>query len=288
MKMNAKRRMIPAIAMLAISAVVLSTASYAWFTMSRSVTATGITLKAVAPTNLQISNAVDGTFGETTELTMSFGENKLIPASSADGLNFYAPNQIKEANGGAPVADTKFSEAKDALSADKSGYYADFKLWLKTTGEENVDVTVAQLLSTISDKTGELSGAARFAVLNADGTALLKPGTNNVYGTKAGTSVVDYFDTVTGPLKADCLDTATNADAWKGAAIMANSTNTLFTCEVNKVVPITVRVWLEGQDKDCISPTEGVKPEIELTVGFADVAYAEANPTTTTPSSAAA
>lgn len=287
MKMNAKRRMIPAIAMLAISAVVLSTASYAWFTMSRSVTASGITLKAVAPTNLLISDKADGSFTEEAKLTMNFGDYKLIPASSADGLNFYTPNQIKSASNGAPVAETKFSKATDALTNAQSGYYADFKLWLKTTGEEDVDVTVAQLLSTIKDKTGTLSGAARFAVLNGDGTALLTADTKNVYATNAGATTEDYFDTVTGPLTADCLQNGETGkeNAWKGAAITANDKNSLFKClKDGNPVAITVRVWLEGQDKQCVSPADGVTPEIEMTVGFADATYTEAVATTTTAS----
>lgn len=289
MKMSAKRRLIPALAMLVISAVLLSTASYAWFTMSRSVTADGIKLTAIAPTNLLISNAVDGEYKETTTLTSNFGTNKLIPASSTNGIDFYIPNQIKSADAGAPVASTKFSAANKAISDTESGYYADFKLWLKTDGETDVDVTVAQLLSIITDlKTGDddktkgtISEAVRFAVLNADGTALLKTGTNNVYGTKEGTSVVDYFGTVTGPLAAACLtngDTG-NENAWKGTAITANDKNTLFTCLGDKSpVAITVRVWIEGQDKDCVSPAEGVIPMFEMTVGFADTTYTEANP----------
>jgi hypothetical protein len=40
------KKLIPALALLIISAVVMSTASYAWFSMNTQVTATGMQVKA--------------------------------------------------------------------------------------------------------------------------------------------------------------------------------------------------------------------------------------------------
>ena len=55
--MKKMRRLIPAIAMLLVSAVMLSTASFAWFTMSTNVTATGMQIQAQADSSLVISEA---------------------------------------------------------------------------------------------------------------------------------------------------------------------------------------------------------------------------------------
>ena len=52
--MKKMRRLIPAIAMLLVSAVMLSTASFAWFTMNEQVTATGMTVTAQSAGNLVI------------------------------------------------------------------------------------------------------------------------------------------------------------------------------------------------------------------------------------------
>ena len=46
--MKKMRRMIPALCMLLVSAIMLSTASYAWFTMNEAVTATGMQVTAKA------------------------------------------------------------------------------------------------------------------------------------------------------------------------------------------------------------------------------------------------
>ena len=53
--MKNTRKLIPALAMLLVSAVMMSTASFAWFTMNTQVEATGLQISAVAPASLWIS-----------------------------------------------------------------------------------------------------------------------------------------------------------------------------------------------------------------------------------------
>ena len=113
---SAKKKLIPAVAMLTTSAVMLSTATYAWFTMSREVEVTGIKLTATTPQTIEVSlgKATAGaTITSKTEATepgddeklwsnkaatssvyASFG--KLIPASSTDGTNLYYTRKAKE------------------------------------------------------------------------------------------------------------------------------------------------------------------------------------------------
>ena len=48
------KKIIPAIAILIVSALMLASASFAWFTMNKTVTATGMNFSVSAPDNLQI------------------------------------------------------------------------------------------------------------------------------------------------------------------------------------------------------------------------------------------
>ena len=67
--MKLSRRLIPAIAMLMVSAVLMSTASFAWFSMNTQVTATGLQVTAKAPSaSLLISQDDDTGFGSTIAL----------------------------------------------------------------------------------------------------------------------------------------------------------------------------------------------------------------------------
>jgi len=281
MTFKSRTKLIPAVAMLVISAIVLTSASYAWFTMSRTVTASGISLTAIAPTNLLISDEENGTYAEEAIITTSFGSAKLIPASSVEGLNFFAPRAILGEDDGAPRASTYFDDVSDKpiiATPATDGYYADFKLWLKTTGEDDVEVTVSRILSAVTSGAvdPDITGAVRFAILNEDGDGLIVALSKNTYGlTTGGTTNVSWFNTVVGPIAVEGIG------GFAGVNIDAdiNSSNTLFTVlggpdgEDNAPIGITVRVWIEGQDDDCIS--DAAAAVFNMVIGFSDVTYAE-------------
>lgn len=79
-KTNAKKKLIPAAAMLAISAAMLSTATYAWFTMSRNVEVKGINMTATVPAGLQIS------LGNNMGSSTTGDKLTAINSTAADGV----------------------------------------------------------------------------------------------------------------------------------------------------------------------------------------------------------
>lgn len=85
-KKNSKmRKLLPAFAMLTVSAISLSSATYAWFTMNKTVTVTGMTLKTKVGSNLLIcDNNVEADYSTTN---LAQGRKALLePVSSATGL----------------------------------------------------------------------------------------------------------------------------------------------------------------------------------------------------------
>lgn len=99
---SAKKKLIPAVAMLTTSAVMLSTATYAWFTLSKTAEVTGLNLAATAGGSLEISlGQVDNGVLSSSDLTptadniswvstVDIGQyyekvGKLKPASTVDG-----------------------------------------------------------------------------------------------------------------------------------------------------------------------------------------------------------
>jgi hypothetical protein len=114
---SARKKLLSAIAMLTVSAVTLSTATYAWFTMNKEVQVTGMEMKTKVGANLLISdNNVEGDY--TTETLSQTRKALLEPVSTvnaADGSFFYTTNAL--ANGDA-VEDvyTPYSETKSSGS----------------------------------------------------------------------------------------------------------------------------------------------------------------------------
>jgi len=128
-KPSAKKKLIPAAGSLLISAAMLSTSTYAWFTMSREVEVRNIKMTATVPEDLQISlghlkDFTADTLGEATVETapgftgLSGNQGILVPASTASGATA-DDGGVKAPNTGTDAV----SMLDWASSADVSEYY---------------------------------------------------------------------------------------------------------------------------------------------------------------------
>lgn len=325
MKIKARHRLIPAVAMLIVAAIALTSASYAWFTMSRTVKADSISLKAVAPSNLKISkdNTSAASYVEAVSIALDSAATNnygLIPVSSPDGVSFFAPVALTGTTG-APDPDTTdgtefvavdLSQAANKLVSDGTetadGYYIDIPLWIATEGTEDVEVGISTAISSITGSVGttQIANAARVAVLKATGTT-----TANITATATAAAPVPKASVVTDYILANDVTyfTATpeilpvnkadvGSDAWAyeteaktamegrfllktedltaantATSIMTVPKQTAGTPSLTTVnTPIIVRIWIEGQDADCVN--DAVK-DLAVTIGFKDVTYAE-------------
>lgn len=116
-KSSTMRKLLPAVAMLAVSAVSLSSATYAWFTMNKSVEVTGMKLKAQAEKGLLINEmtgtgTVSGTDNGSYSESATAGQETAIslrPASTSDLTNWWhanSKNSSNEAGAGTNGVDT--------------------------------------------------------------------------------------------------------------------------------------------------------------------------------------
>lgn len=83
--MKATRKLIPAVVLLLVSAMMFSTASYAWFANTTTVNVTGVTLQAQAPTNLYVRRSGDTAPADwkfnKDESSLNFETKKLTPTA---------------------------------------------------------------------------------------------------------------------------------------------------------------------------------------------------------------
>ena len=160
-KSSAKKKLIPATSMLLVSATMLASSTYAWFTMSREVEVQNIQMVATTPEDIQISlgaltdgelNLSTGTLPATTAKvstasipvkdtdwsnTADIGKyyefGRLIPASSTDGTNvFFTP----DANGvGKTVKDDAvYIKANGGTDSETKPYQATAHTYQTKTG----------------------------------------------------------------------------------------------------------------------------------------------------------
>lgn len=116
-KGNSTKKLIPAAGMLAVSASMLATSTYAWFTMSREVEVNNIKMTATVPEDFQISLgklAVTGNPG--TEVTE--GNSATYSLVNSTGVLFASSGVAGDGNAAAPANTWDWSN-----SADISAYY---------------------------------------------------------------------------------------------------------------------------------------------------------------------
>ena len=150
--MKKMRRLIPAIAMLLVSAVMLSTASFAWFTMNDNATATGMQVQAKASGNLLINTQGLTAADNKIEVEVSNpGKVSLTPITYVEGTNMattehwqYATEATKIDPLYGDILDNTTLAKFDASTGVSAPYFAEYVVYLATAGEklENCDVKV--------------------------------------------------------------------------------------------------------------------------------------------------
>ena len=171
--MKMTRKFIPALVMLLVSAIMLSTASFAWFASNKEVTATDMSVTAKANTKfLHISNAEAGTYGITAKATNAEADVDLVHATIADNKKSVTwgvgtSSLVNDANVDSTLTDVD--------AGDIAGNYAlvnDF--WVKMSDESNSgleNLTVAEITVT---GTSTLAPALRVLVVGDNGAQLYK------------------------------------------------------------------------------------------------------------------
>ncbi|MBR1852288.1 MAG: hypothetical protein IJ794_03795 [Lachnospiraceae bacterium] len=82
-----KKQLMAAIAMVVVSAIALSSSTYAWFVQSSQVTADGMKVQAVAESGIEITHASSGTWGSVA--TSEAATGLLYPTSTNNVVDWY-------------------------------------------------------------------------------------------------------------------------------------------------------------------------------------------------------
>lgn len=257
------KKLIPAIAMLLISAVLLSTASFAWFSMNTTVTVTGMEIKTrvsdnlfVAKTTLAATDIVEDNYSSYIN-DMTPTETLLEPVSTVDGKSFfYTDSTTNVSADGSAVTDTfiaytegdafdaNYGVDDTASVADAKGYI-DYVIELKAINGSNAakDLKLTELnLSYKGIETNQKAFRAAVFAQKFNGTAYTM-----VDEASLGTAEIFAY---TGSLykdgkAVDAIDSTTTAPTLTSGVVFSVAAG---ATEYYKVV---IRIWLEGQDTTC-------------------------------------
>ncbi len=233
-----KNALVSSVAMLIISAIVLTSATFAWFSSAKEAKIEALDSKVQADSGIVIS--VDG-----TNYSASLTKAQVVAAATAkpaDGGKFYPVSTV---NGSAFVSGSFDSDDKITFAtADTATYYA-FPLYVKT----NQAGTVSFADTTFKDSGANALKTLRFAikdgstftVFNGDGTVESYKGIASTGGSFSGsaTGTVDTGSSITTTKLSD------------------------FTMSTTAATPkqLTVYIWIEGNDPDCNNDSFGVEEQ---------------------------
>lgn len=150
--MKKMRKLIPAFAMLLVSAIMMSTASFAWFTMNQEVTATGMQVQAQAAGSLVISNEPLTYKSSDIEVDFATAVEKLLPITLDAAGKWYLPDIDKTVNTqtGHLGAGAKLVEKTFANNAAAESYYFDQIVFIGSAGATQTGTLTLDLSAPVA------------------------------------------------------------------------------------------------------------------------------------------
>ncbi|MGN0455801.1 MAG: hypothetical protein ACI4F2_02990 [Acutalibacteraceae bacterium] len=277
-----KKALLSSLSMLLVSTVAVGSATFAWFTSNKTVTADTMKVKAAAAAGLQITKDNGQKFA--SKVSFSDNEYVLAPVSvgytNADALSTnigsgYAPN---EAQVEGPVITTegatknvdKFSgwsartmpnpvatEGTEAVA--NNTYYAAYRVGIKTTATDGSTLTGAKMNVKFTDT--ENKEYMRIAVIKqaANSTNYASDTLKAVYGaTEANPTAVTSLTGDVPTLTAQKALTASEIDV---DIDDVSNTPTYYT----------ILVWFEGQDAQCVDDNQQATGSLEIKFTYESV-----------------
>lgn len=233
--MKKMRKIIPAFAMLMVAAIMMSTASFAWFSMGTTAAANGMQIEAKATSSLIISNTrADSGAGEVSfegrKTTVSFSGTaaSLLPSTWRD-----AAGKLQYiTNAGTSVdVNTGKTNGTETWGDATTEHYHDFIMYIASAGEETQTGTLSLTFTDLFGATKDIHKALSIQVLY-----------------KANKAATDYTT-----ISDDIINVATisedNVVEISGITIPAAFTQNSdgsYTETTNDYVTIALRVYFDG------------------------------------------
>jgi hypothetical protein len=274
--------------MLTVSAMMLSSSTYAWFTMNKEVTVTGMEVKTKVGDNLLIAQDTLTSTTKQDEANFKTSDVDLLgavlePASTIDGKDFYYTDSFNVGGNGAALNATykgyNESVAFDNTDAKKAAYDSAFMTNYGTTIDASTNPIsktnalygyvdyVFQLKANNTSSDSKYLNVTSITLTQGDNeTDSLQAFRTAIFAEKFGATTTDAFTASAGNLVTILSSEAgtagnnyfTNGQAVAntaalGAVTRLNSNANLATVAAGatEYYKVVVRLWIEGEDEKC-------------------------------------
>lgn len=244
--------------MLCLTVAMMSTATYAWFTLTDQPMVKGLKMTASATTGLKIAKNAGDVFGQEITFEQEEGK-KLIPVTNdGSGATFEEP---KYTNG--TVTSTERIEDETKLTQN---YVAKYEYYLKADavpkGELKVGLVPASssgdpqkggsFVKTTKAYSTTASNAIRVGFLVGDKWSIFEPNKDQINSGKSAPSSVG--------------DAKTANAVQSGGTITYDDKGCLLTLHSTDPVKVVMYIWIEGKDPSCVDEIQ--EDELDAQIQF--------------------
>lgn len=268
-----KQKVLVSLLVAFLCVVLFSTVAFAWFSLTNAPSVHNLTLRAGTAGNLMISNERDKGYSDSITLELS-KDCCLRPITTVNGTTFYKP--VYGANGvvshvsSVPVSEKEMEGMINASEAD-GGWVIKKTFYLKTTVTD-LDTIDIRLMAPIANReigteinnasedtngaeairisftyngvTGIVEPNADLATPEQDSNQAYMPGYKEMNINKQGANY--------------------NFSNDGGKSYTEGESDILFRIPTNTPAEVTMYIWLEGADKDCVNAIMGSEIDVQL------------------------
>lgn len=275
------KKMRSVIMMTLLCVMLLSTATYAWFTLSDTARVLNLTLTIGGESGLLIAPAASANTAGTYKSVLSFGADstdydgsaggaryqiggKLLPATTADGRTFRKP--VYAATDGSIVTGVENLSGGDRLTSasgkDAEGYYYETVFWLKAVSSGDLQVTLAgrngddgTFVAIEDPLMADGAAAVRISLSTPSQTLVYEPHAD-VTGTGKGYS--SATDNSRASAVSDTMKQSSNGNFTNRKSLTVSNTGTM----------VTMRIWIEGTDDMCVNEimAEQIRAQLQFEI----------------------
>ena len=274
-KFTVKKKILASASMLAVSAIMLSSATYAWFTMNKEVSVEGLHLYARSEGGLVIGRndvaRADATDSEDSGMTSST-TMKLLPTSTSDATTWYhadaaaaSAHTAKSGSLGAITLTTVAPSGNDVgylyldNAANKYVLYDTFTVYPDKNAASYTDLYITYCEASAN---ADLSKSVRVAFVCGNNVVICAP-------ERASNDTTNLTYAVgTTPTSVTALGTS----GTKTSHLSLSATNTLFSGSVDTSGKLVkVYIFFEGEDNDHYTDNlnSNGREDIAIEFGFA-------------------
>lgn len=268
-----KQKILASLIVAAVSVVLVSTVVYAWFSLTNAPSVHNLTLRAGTSGSLMISNERDTGYSDSITLELS-EDCCLRPITTNNGVSFYKPvygtNGVVQSVASTAVSDEELAGMINTTE-ENGGWLIKKTFYLKSsvTDLDTIDIRLMAPIpnreegTVIKNASDDTNGAEaiRISFTYNGTTSVVEPNADSVTDEQ---DVNQLYMPGWKEMKVIRQGANTYFSSDGGATYTEGESEVMFRIPTNQPAEITMYIWLEGADKDCVNAIMGSEIDVQL------------------------